>query len=567
MKRNITVEQQRRWSSYRLLIVSAVLAIQVLCNPLPAFSQHDDGSDGDGDQVSLSVDDPAIQHVMGVQDRVTDAIMSAHGVVGIGTGMTTDGIPAIVIFTLEGIDPQSLPEHIEDIPVVIYATGMPAPLAEAEMSDIRSERQVLGKTTNFRLGRATRPVPLGYSTGNANDCSGGTIGVRVKRGDDYFILSNNHIFARTNCASLNELVLQPGRGDVSCTQTLGDSIGRLVDYQTIVHSTSANNLMDAALVKTDPWTVDNQTPSDGYGRPSSSLANLRTNISVKKYGKATGLTTASVVSINATINMNYAAGTSRFVNQIVTHSSSTFVGVGDSGSLVVTDNSQNRPVGLVFGASGSYTFVNPISDILTRFNVSIDDETSSPLPVELTSFSGRLRDTDVHLKWQTATELQNFGFHVQRSTDKERWEDLTFIQGAGTSLSPRNYDYTDRRVVDLLGSGNVFYRLLQVDIDGTQDYSSIVEVTSTPKPVQMQVYPHPVRSDATVQLRLSQAGEGALSVYDAAGRRLDQLTRSVPGTDGMQLLPLSMGTLPAGQYFIEYRNEYSVIRQRILLIQ
>jgi hypothetical protein len=567
MKSNRTERTQRRVAPRYLFLLGTLLFLQMICGPLPAFSQLDNGHQENDDMPGLSADNPAVQHVMRVQDRVTEAIMGADGVVGIGTGMTTDGIPAIVIFTMEGVDPHSLPEHIEGIPVVTYATGMPAPLVEAEMSDIRSERQLFAKTTNFRLGRATRPVPIGYSTGNANDCSAGTIGVRVKRGDDYFILSNNHIFARTNSASINELILQPGRGDVSCTQTLGDSIGRLVDYETIVHSTSANNLMDAALVKTDPWTVDNQTPNDGYGRPSSTLASLRTSMSVKKYGKATGLTTASVVSINATVNMNYAAGTTRFVNQIVTHSSTSFVGVGDSGSLVVTDNNQNRPVGLVFGASGSYTFVNPISAILSRFNVSIDNETSSPLPVELTSFSGRLHETDVQLKWQTATELHNFGFHVQRSTDKNRWEDLGFVQGAGTSLTPRSYDYTDRRVVDILGSGTVFYRLLQVDIDGTQDYSSIVEVTSSPMPVQMQVYPHPVRNDATVQLRLADAGEGAFSVYDATGRRLDQLSRSVPGTDGMQLLPLSMGSLPAGQYFIEYRNEHSVVRQRILLIQ
>lgn len=204
MKSNRT-ERQQRWIAPRhLFLLGALLVLQMFCGPLPAFTQQDNGDHDNEDMKGLSVDNPAVQHVMRVQDRVTEAIMSADGVVGIGTGMTPDGIPAIVIFTMEGVDPQALPEHIEGIPVVTYATGMPAPLAEAERMDVRQEQQVFSKTTNFRLGRASRPVPLGYSTGNANDCSAGTIGVRVKRGDDYFILSNNHVFARTNSASLND---------------------------------------------------------------------------------------------------------------------------------------------------------------------------------------------------------------------------------------------------------------------------------------------------------------------------------------------------------------------------
>ncbi len=543
-----------------------LLAVLICTFGLLTSASAQDLRDGNS-ATTLSADNPAVQHVMQIQNAVTDAFISIEGVSGTGTGMTPEGDPAIVLFTEKDMS-GNLPTEIEGIPVITYVTGPVTPIADMESKAPLGKGFSLGKTSVSRTTRLDRPVPIGVSTGDWNDCSGGTIGVRVKNGSNYYVISCNHVFARTNYASLNEMILQPGRGDVGCaTGSTADTIGSLADYEPLVHTTSASNLMDAALVRVQPWIVSNETPSDGYGFPNSQLANASVGMNVMKYGKTTGLTYGSILAINANVNINYAAGTTRFTGQIVVSSSSTFVSGGDSGSLVVQDSNQKRSVGIVYGASGSYTFVNPMGPILTRFNVDIDDDPISPLPVELTSFSGRMQDNDVQLKWRTATELQNFGFYVQRSADKEAWTDITFVAGAGTSYSPRSYDYTDNNVTNLFGSQSIYYRLLQVDRDGTEDYSSIVEVENHPTAADIQVYPQPVYADATVQIRTEAFGNGELNVYDATGKRLDQFTRNVYASGGMQLLPLSFSNAAPGHYFIEFRNNGDIIRKRILVVR
>lgn len=563
MERNLVTRKALGQMFGRTILFTALLSLCILANSNTVFTQDL----GDGETTTLSPDNPAVQQVMQIQNAVTDAMMSIEGMVGTGTGMTPEGLPAIVLFTERDMM-GTLPKEIQGIPVITYVMGPVTPIGESEPTTQLGKSFAMGKATVSRTTRLDRPVPIGVSTGNWNDCSAGTIGVRVKNGSNYYVLSCNHVFARTNYAALNEKILQPGRGDMGCAGGLdADTIGSLADFQVIIHSTSANNIMDAALVRTNPWTVWNSTPSDGYGIPSASVSNARVGMAVKKYGKTTGETYGSVMAINASVYINYAAGTTLFTGQIVVNSSSTFVDVGDSGSLVVTNTSQNRSVGLVFGRSGSYTFVSPIGPILTRFDVVIDDAQNNPLPVELVSFSGRMQDDDVQLKWRTATELQNFGFYVQRSADKEAWEDLSFVAGAGTSLSPRSYDYIDMNVTDVFDSQTIYYRLLQVDRDGTQDYSSIVEVTSRPMVVDIEVYPQPVRSEATVQLRLQDASDGELSVYDATGQRLDQFTRAIPATSGMQLLPMSFSAAAPGHYFLEYRSQGDIVRKSILVVR
>ena len=81
----------------------------------------------------------------------------------------------------------------------------------------------------------------------------------------------------------------------------------------------------------------------------------------------------SVVGINATINVSYSSGTARFVGQVVILGTGQFSRAGDSGSLIVTNNANKRPVGLLFaGSSNGYTFANPIGAVLQALGVTID---------------------------------------------------------------------------------------------------------------------------------------------------------------------------------------------------
>ncbi|MDX9758876.1 MAG: T9SS type A sorting domain-containing protein [Bacteroidota bacterium] len=546
-------------------IATFVLLMVSLPGQRTALAQHIEIGSSDG--ATMSIEHPEVQRVMKIQDSVTDLLMDMPGIIGVGTGLTPEGEPGILIMMEHLGSIGMIPDDIQGVPVIVHTTPRAVVLSEAE-TDVSSTDGSFGKTGgSTSIAAAPRPVGIGQSIGNAIDCSAGSIGVRVTDGLHYYVLSCNHVLSRTNGSTLNELALSPGPGDMSCTQILADSVGRLVDYEPLEFSTSASNIMDAAMARIDPTMILTSTPTGGYGTPSSTPATPAMMMAVKKYGKGTGLTTGYILAVNYTAYVSYNGLNTRFVDQLAVYGSN-FVGGGDSGSMVVTDDGLNSPIGIVYAKSGMYGYVSPISPILARFGVSVDNSYPSPLPVELTSFSARTKERDVELKWTTATELNNFGFQVERSINNESWEPISFVQGAGTTNAPRNYAYTDAQVLDALGSTTLFYRLLQIDRDGTQEYSSTVEVSPAPTRMEMCVYPMPIHDHATVRLSQQHGGdESTLHVYDAAGRRLDHLTQAIASSNGMTHVPLSFSGEMPGQYFIEFTNGHDAVRQRIIVVR
>ncbi|MGV3640496.1 MAG: heparinase II/III domain-containing protein, partial [Adhaeribacter sp.] len=119
------------------------------------------------------------------------------------------------------------------------------------------------------------------------------------------------------------------------------------------------------------------------------------------------------------------------------------------------------------------------------------------LPVELLSFTGKQQQGDVLLNWKTATEHQNSGFALLRSSDQQQaFQQLAWIPGAGTKTSPSHYQYRDAAPP----AGQLYYRLRQTDLDGTQTFSPVIAVKSPgPPPPALQVRPVP----ADRQLRVS----------------------------------------------------------------
>jgi hypothetical protein len=219
-----------------------------------------------------------------------------------------------------------------------------------------------------------RPAPIGVSTGNRGECSAGTIGCRVKGGGNVYALSNNHVYALENKASIGSEVLQPGLYDTGCVYNSANVIGKLYKFIPIVFSRRASNKIDAAVALTNIGMVDNATPDDGYGIPSSTTATPSVNMPVQKYGRTTSLTKGTITGTNVIINVGYSSGTARFVNQIIVESDTAFIGAGDSGSLLVTDDGGKNPVGLLFAGTsdGKLAVANPIDAVLSAFGVTID---------------------------------------------------------------------------------------------------------------------------------------------------------------------------------------------------
>ncbi len=321
--------------------------------------------------ISFDKANPNIRAVVAIQNRHTPGLMGRPDVIGTATGLTEDGRPAILVLAKKEVGAGVIPENLEGAPVVVMVTGeifsmAPSPQAKG--------RPGPGKPTIDPTSRFNRPVPIGVSTGNAGECSAGTIGARVKNGDVFYALSNNHVYARENTAIPKEVVLQPGLYDTGCAYDPNDSIGTLSVYVPIDFE-SGSNIVDAAIAQSLPANLGNATPSNGYGKPKSITVAPSLNQSVQKYGRTTALTKGWIAGINATFTVTYSTGNALFVDQIVVQSRKPFLKPGDSGSLLVTDPGRN-PVGLLFAGSsdGKTGIANPIAEVLSAFGVQIDGE-------------------------------------------------------------------------------------------------------------------------------------------------------------------------------------------------
>lgn len=293
--------------------------------------------------------------VMAIQDRYTPELMAINGVVGTATGLDAKGNPAIKVYTENKM-----------------VSGIPK-----ELDGVSVDVEVTGKAFAMALTGRYRPVPNGVSVGNNNECAAGTIGCVVHKGTGHYILSNNHVLARVNAASIGEPIVQPGRYDnkPKCANKLStDQVATLSDFVSIDFGPQNNNRVDAAIAQlTATTTFTCATLSGFYGLPSSTVVQEQIGLGIKKVGRTTSLTTGTITAVNATVNVNYGSpGVATFSGQIIT--SGQFCRSGDSGSLVVTNDSGNNPVGLLFaGFNDGTCILNQIDEALNSFGVTVCD--------------------------------------------------------------------------------------------------------------------------------------------------------------------------------------------------
>lgn len=309
------------------------------------------------------------------QENLNEKVFSNKDVVGTAVGRTSEGEVVIWVFT-DKSSYDGIPEDQDGVKVYTKVTG---PISALPTSAARLPAPKTQTTTE----RWTRPVPIGVSTGNVGQCSAGTIGARVKdAGGKVFALSNNHVYALENTAPIGSNVLQPGLFDTGCTVDPNNVIGQLSAFQSIKFDGKTNNTMDAAIAISSTANLGVSTPAGGYGTPSSTTVAASLGQNVQKYGRTTQLTQGQVTGINATVRVTYSSGTAKFVGQVIVQSTTRFIGAGDSGSLLVTNDANKNPVGLLFAGNGTGTLAvaNPIGPVLTRFGVVIDNAAATPPP-------------------------------------------------------------------------------------------------------------------------------------------------------------------------------------------
>lgn len=309
-----------------------------------------------------------LERAIQVQEKHTERLLGLEGVVGTAVGLGADGNPAVLVLA-EKPGLGGIPAALDGVQVEVVITGKIVALKPPAGAG-KPPKQAIDPKARF-----PRPVPIGVSTGNAGECSAGTIGARVKDADgNVYALSNNHVYALENKALIGSKVLQPGLYDTGCVYDSNNVIGALSDFVAIDFSGDANTV-DAAIALSSIANLGNATPSNGYGTPKSTTVAASLGQAVQKYGRTTGLTKGTVTGINATVSVGYSSGTALFKNQIIVQSRKPFIKAGDSGSLLVADPGRES-VGLLFAgdATGNYGVANPIDAVLAALGVTIDGE-------------------------------------------------------------------------------------------------------------------------------------------------------------------------------------------------
>ncbi len=153
-------------------------------------------------------------------------------------------------------------------------------------------------------------------------------------------------------------------------------------------------------------------------------------------------------------------------------------------------------------------------------------DASLPVPVELSSFQATPGAEGVRLEWITHSESNNYGFNVERSSDGSQFKSIGFLRGKGTTQKTNRYQFIDRTVA---AGTTVWYRLVQLDYDGTTSYSSIVTVhTTTPESFNLyQNYPNPFNGSTQITFSLTERAHILLTIINSTGQTIKTLINSL----------------------------------------
>jgi plastocyanin len=207
-------------------------------------------------------------------------------------------------------------------------------------------------------------------------------------------------------------------------------------------------------------------------------------------------------------------------------------------------------------ATGSNPYQRSVTGVTAFSPFAVGDE-SSPLPVELMNFSAAANGKNVVLTWETATETNFYGFGIERSINTpDAWSSIGFVAGMKHDAGINTYRYSDAKT----STGDLYYRLRQIDLDGKYSYSPVVHATVSPSVGALAIqslYPNPlIASHSTtnfVSFTSGISGHMRLALFNALGQEVALVFDGFLERGQSSTQTLNISTLPAGVYF--YRLE------------
>ncbi len=218
------------------------------------------------------------------------------------------------------------------------------------------------------------------------------------------------------------------------------------------------------------------------------------------------------------------------------------------------------------------TDINPGAVSFRKYNsaqnmivggIRIANTWSDAVPVELSAFTATVSSNSVTLNWKTATETNNRGFAVQRKTSNSEWTNISFVNGNGTSTQLHEYSYTDNN----LETGRYSYRLKQVDMDGSFEYSNAVEANvDAPARFNLaQNYPNPFNPATKIDFSVPMNSNVKLTVYNVLGQQIAVLVNGFLKS-GNHSVDFNAAGLNSGLYFYKLEsNGVSLVKKMMLV--
>jgi len=329
----------------------------------------------------------ALEEVRRVKAKSAVSLLGKRNVVACGVGYKEVG----------GARTDELCVIVSVATKVLRAELAPGDLVPQVLEGIKTDVQETGmiRALQDRTGK-WRPAPGGVSCGHI-DITAGTLGCLASRGDQIYILSNNHVLANSNQGQPGDPILQPGPYDggtiedqiatleefvpinfgtdiPTCPVATGTAatfnwMARLVGSQHRLQAFQENsemNLVDAAIAR--PISADLvEKRILEIGEPQG-VSEGTLGLKIRKSGRTTGLTSGEITQVYATVQVSYGTGkTAIFTDQLIAGAMSSG---GDSGSAVLDES--ERVIGLLFAGSDSVTIINRIQNVVEALGVNMD---------------------------------------------------------------------------------------------------------------------------------------------------------------------------------------------------
>jgi hypothetical protein len=234
---------------------------------------------------------------------------------------------------------------------------------------------------------------------------------------------------------------------------------------------------------------------------------------------------------------------------------------------LLEDGNELRPVGSGNGITGHDETTENILVTWDTIFVAPDPGVVGPgVPVELYSFTASVNRNSVTLNWATVTEINNLGFEIERKQDSNTWTRIGFREGYGTTTVIQNYQFIDD--ISNLQSTSFSYRLKQIDLDGSFEYSDEILVDN-PAPVAyalQQNYPNPYNPDTIIKFSLPLKSQVNLVVYNTLGEKVKQLVNEEKPA-GSYEVEFKAANLPSGIYFYRLKAGSFIETKKMVLMK